>query len=167
MIHRTDDLRITRMRPLLPPAILMEEHAASEQHKEVVVQGREGVTRILRDEDDRLLVVVGPCSIHDPRAALEYASRLAEVSGRYRDDLCIVMRVYFEKPRTTIGWKGATSCSRPWLVAGDRFGPSGSTAVRAWTPSSSGSWPWPDSAGPGPGQTWRTLALVRTSRPWP
>jgi len=106
MAQRTDDLRIENLRPLLPPAILMEEHAASEQQKEVVVRGREAVTRILRDEDDRLLVVVGPCSIHDPRAAIEYGSRLADVADRHRDDLCIVMRVYFEKPRTTIGWKG-------------------------------------------------------------
>jgi 3-deoxy-7-phosphoheptulonate synthase len=106
MAQRTDDLRIENLRPLLPPAILMEEHAASEEATAVVVRGREGVTRILRNEEDRLLVVVGPCSIHDPPAALEYASRLAEAAERHRDDLCIVMRVYFEKPRTTIGWKG-------------------------------------------------------------
>jgi len=106
MAQRTDDLRIQNLRPLLPPAILMEEHAASDEETAVVVRGREEITRILRNEDDRLLVVVGPCSIHDPRAALEYASRLAEVAHQHRDDLCIVMRVYFEKPRTTIGWKG-------------------------------------------------------------
>ncbi|MFP6623048.1 MAG: 3-deoxy-7-phosphoheptulonate synthase [Myxococcota bacterium] len=106
MAQRTDDLRIQNLRPLLPPAILMEEHAVSEEETAVVVRGREEITRILRNEDDRLLVVVGPCSIHDPRAALEYASRLAEVAHEHRDDLCIVMRVYFEKPRTTIGWKG-------------------------------------------------------------
>ena len=106
MAQRTDDLRIQNLRPLLPPAILMEEHAASVEETAVVVRGREEVTRILKNEDDRLLVVVGPCSIHDPRAALEYASRLAEVAHQHRDDLCIVMRVYFEKPRTTIGWKG-------------------------------------------------------------
>ncbi len=106
MAQRTDDLRIQNLRPLLPPAILMEEHAASDEETAVVVRGREEVTRILKNEDDRLLVVVGPCSIHDPRAALEYASRLAEVAHQHRDDLCIVMRVYFEKPRTTIGWKG-------------------------------------------------------------
>ena len=106
MAQRTDDLRIQNLRPLLPPAILMEEHAASDEETAVVVRGREEITRILRKEDDRLLVVVGPCSIHDPRAALEYASRLAEVAQEHRDDLCIVMRVYFEKPRTTIGWKG-------------------------------------------------------------
>jgi len=106
MAQRTDDLRIENLRPLLPPAILMEEHAASERDTEVVVRGREEVTRVLRGEDDRLLVVVGPCSIHDPAAALEYASRLAEQARRLEDDLCVVMRVYFEKPRTTVGWKG-------------------------------------------------------------
>ena len=106
MPQRTDDLRIENLRPLLPPAILMEEHAATEEDTAVVVRGREDVTRILRNEDDRLLIVVGPCSIHDPRAALEYASRLAEVAHQHRDELCIVMRVYFEKPRTTVGWKG-------------------------------------------------------------
>jgi 3-deoxy-7-phosphoheptulonate synthase len=106
MAQRTDDLRIENLRPLLPPAILMEEHAANERQTAVVVRGREDVTRILRGEDDRLLVIVGPCSIHDPTAALEYASRLAEEARRLHDDLCVVMRVYFEKPRTTVGWKG-------------------------------------------------------------
>jgi 3-deoxy-7-phosphoheptulonate synthase len=106
MAQRTDDLRIETLRPLLPPAILMEEHAANEAETAVVVRGREEVIRILRGEDDRLLVVVGPCSIHDPRAALEYAGRLARVAEELRRDLCIVMRVYFEKPRTIVGWKG-------------------------------------------------------------
>jgi 3-deoxy-7-phosphoheptulonate synthase len=84
----------------------MEEHAANDRQTEVVIRGREDVMSILRGEDDRLLVVVGPCSIHDPRAGLEYASRLSEEARRHRDDLAIVMRVYFEKPRTTVGWKG-------------------------------------------------------------
>jgi 3-deoxy-7-phosphoheptulonate synthase len=106
MAQRTDDLRIENLRPLLPPAILMEEHAASEQDTAVVVRGRDAVTGVLRGEDDRLLVVVGPCSIHDPVAALDYAGRLAKLAGDLEDDLCIVMRVYFEKPRTTVGWKG-------------------------------------------------------------
>jgi 3-deoxy-7-phosphoheptulonate synthase len=104
--QRTDDLRIENLRPLLPPAILMEEQAASEQNEDVVVRGREEVAAILRAEDDRLLVVVGPCSIHDPAAGLEYAGRLAKLSGELRNELCIVMRVYFEKPRTIDGWKG-------------------------------------------------------------
>ncbi len=106
MAQRTDDLRIENLRPLLPPAILMEEHAATEEDTATVVRGRDEVTSILRGEDGRLLVVVGPCSIHDPVAALEYAGRLAKAADELRDDLCIVMRVYFEKPRTTVGWKG-------------------------------------------------------------
>ncbi len=106
MAQRTDDLRIENLRPLLPPAILMEEQAATEAETATVVRGRDEVARVLRGEDDRLLAVVGPCSIHDPVAALEYAGKLASFSRKHRDDLCIVMRVYFEKPRTTVGWKG-------------------------------------------------------------
>jgi 3-deoxy-7-phosphoheptulonate synthase len=106
MAQRTDDLRIQNLRPLIPPAILMEEHTAGEVETATVVRGREEVGRILRGEDDRLLVIVGPCSIHDPVAALDYAQRLAKVARERSDDLCIVMRVYFEKPRTIDGWKG-------------------------------------------------------------
>ncbi len=106
MTQRTDELRIENLRPLVPPAILMEEHAASEHVTGVVVQGRQEVIRILRGEDDRLLVVVGPCSIHDPVAGLDYARRLVKLADELRDELCIVMRVYFEKPRTIDGWKG-------------------------------------------------------------
>jgi 3-deoxy-7-phosphoheptulonate synthase len=102
----TDDLRIKDLKPLLPPAILMEEIPASERACATVATGRSEVARCLRGEDSRLLLVVGPCSIHDPAAGLDYARRLAQVAVRYRDDLLIVMRVYFEKPRTTIGWKG-------------------------------------------------------------
>lgn len=106
MIHPTDDLRITRMRPLVPPAILMEEMPVTERVSTVVADGRTAASAILRGEDDRALVVVGPCSIHDPEAALDYAGRLVEVIDELREDLCILMRVYFEKPRTTVGWKG-------------------------------------------------------------
>ena len=106
MIHRTDDLRITRLRPLLPPAILMEELPMSEGASLTVSRGRDAAGAILRGEDDRALVVVGPCSIHDPAAALDYAGRLVEVAKEVSEDLLIVMRVYFEKPRTTVGWKG-------------------------------------------------------------
>jgi len=106
MIHEIDDLRIAQLRPLIPPAILMEELPATERAAEVVSGAREDATRIIRGEDDRLLVVVGPCSIHDPKAALEYAGRLLVARNRHLDDLCILMRVYFEKPRTTVGWKG-------------------------------------------------------------
>ncbi|HAT10660.1 MAG TPA: 3-deoxy-7-phosphoheptulonate synthase [Planctomycetes bacterium] len=106
MLHRTDDLRIEGLSPLLPPAILMEELPLSERASETVAAGRAAVTRSLRGEDDRLVVVVGPCSIHDPAAALDYAARLKPVAQRLARDLLVVMRVYFEKPRTTVGWKG-------------------------------------------------------------
>jgi len=106
MIFQTDDLRIQKLRPLIPPAILMEELPLGERLSETVASGRRQIQRILRQEDDRLLVVVGPCSIHDPAAALDYARRLAEVAQLHASDLCIAMRVYFEKPRTTVGWKG-------------------------------------------------------------
>lgn len=102
----TDDVRIRNLRPLLPPAILMEEIPAHQAACESVASTRSQIGAILRGEDDRLLVVAGPCSIHDPLAGLEYARRLAPVIAAHRRDLCIVMRVYFEKPRTTVGWKG-------------------------------------------------------------
>jgi 3-deoxy-7-phosphoheptulonate synthase len=102
----TDDVRIKDLKPLLPPAILMEEVPASERACATVASARAEIAKLLRGKDDRLLVVVGPCSIHDPKAGIDYAQRLAEVATRLRGDLLIVMRVYFEKPRTTIGWKG-------------------------------------------------------------
>lgn len=101
-----DDVRIEKLRPLISPAILMENHPLPEQHAVTVAQARAGATRIIQREDDRLIVVVGPCSIHDVAAAREYAARLAEVARRLSDELLVVMRVYFEKPRTTVGWKG-------------------------------------------------------------
>ena len=106
MIFQTDDLRIQNLRPLIPPAILMEELPLSEKHSQVVAEGRTAIAGVLHGEDDRLLVVAGPCSIHDPEAALEYADRLGEAASRHEDDLLLVMRAYFEKPRTTVGWKG-------------------------------------------------------------
>ena len=106
MLRLTDDLRIERLRPLIPPAILMEQYAITEQASTTVAEGREAINRILRDEDDRLLCVVGPCSIHDVKAAQEYGQRLRAAADRVADDLLLVMRVYFEKPRTTVGWKG-------------------------------------------------------------
>jgi 3-deoxy-7-phosphoheptulonate synthase len=106
MRHRTDDVRIQSLRPLLPPAILMEELPVSEEASALVAESRRAATRVLHGHDDRLVVVVGPCSIHDPKAALEYAARLREVAVRHGHDLLVVMRVYFEKPRSTVGWKG-------------------------------------------------------------
>ena len=106
MIHPTDDLRIDTLRPLISPAILMEDLPITESISATVAEARDTVSGILKGEEDRLVVVVGPCSIHDPVAALEYAGRLAERQRDLAQDLSIVMRVYFEKPRTTIGWKG-------------------------------------------------------------
>ncbi len=106
MFHTTDDERIAGYRPLIPPAILMEELPVTEQASTTVSDGRQASEAIVRGEDDRLLVVVGPCSIHDTKAALEYADHLQALMHELASDLHIVMRVYFEKPRTTIGWKG-------------------------------------------------------------
>src|SRR5690348_17490559 len=106
MPQRTRDLRIDSFRPLLPPAILLEELPLSERAAETVSRGRDAVARVLNGEDDRLVVVVGPCSIHDPVAAIDYARRLLRAADEHAAELCIVMRVYFEKPRTTVGWKG-------------------------------------------------------------
>jgi 3-deoxy-7-phosphoheptulonate synthase len=106
MLNSTDDVRIKSLRPLLPPAILMEEIPAHPEACRVVTQGRREVAEVLHGDSDRLVVVVGPCSIHHPEAGLEYARRLRRLADQYREDLCIVMRVYFEKPRTIVGWKG-------------------------------------------------------------
>ena len=100
------DQRIERIEPLVAPGRLLEALPLSEHQVEVVLGGRAQVHRVLDREDDRLLVVVGPCSVHDVAATLDYAERLAERSAGWKDDLLIVMRVYFEKPRTTTGWKG-------------------------------------------------------------
>jgi 3-deoxy-7-phosphoheptulonate synthase len=106
MTHNTDDLRIKEIKELLPPAHVIREFPATEKVATTVFQARGAIHRILHGDDDRLLVIVGPCSIHDPKAALDYAQRLAAIKTRLGDDLEIVMRVYFEKPRTTVGWKG-------------------------------------------------------------
>src|SRR3989442_6353980 len=103
MRHRTDDLRIQSLRPLLPPAILMEEIPLDEPGTAFVAEARNAVAGVLHGQDDRLLVVVGPCSIHDPHAALDYARRLRTHADAPRDDLLVVMRVYFEKTRSTVG----------------------------------------------------------------
>ncbi|MFN8590419.1 MAG: 3-deoxy-7-phosphoheptulonate synthase [Thermomicrobiales bacterium] len=102
----TSNLRIAGIRPLVPPAILVEDLPLAPEGAVLVQRTRQEVSRILGGDDDRLLVVVGPCSIHDTDAALTYAERLASLTGELAGDLRIVMRVYFEKPRTTVGWKG-------------------------------------------------------------
>ncbi|HEX5692473.1 MAG TPA: 3-deoxy-7-phosphoheptulonate synthase [Roseiflexaceae bacterium] len=106
---QTRDLRIAGYRPLLPPAILMEELPLSGEGAVIVSRTRQEVVDILDGRDDRLVVVVGPCSVHDPVAALEYARLLTEPARELASDLRIVMRVYFEKPRTTVGWRGLIS----------------------------------------------------------
>ncbi|UJS23842.1 3-deoxy-7-phosphoheptulonate synthase AroG [Thiothrix winogradskyi] len=106
MKYPTDDLRIIGMHELTPPVELHREYPLSETATETVHDAREIAHRILHGEDDRLLVVVGPCSIHDVDAAMEYATRLQPLRDELKDQLHIIMRVYFEKPRTTIGWKG-------------------------------------------------------------
>ena len=102
----TDDLRIRKIKKLMPPRELMEEIPVESHVAETVILGRDGIQQVLAEQDDRMVVVVGPCSIHDPDAAIEYAKRLATEREKHGEHLLIVMRVYFEKPRTTVGWKG-------------------------------------------------------------
>ena len=102
----TEDLRIERLSPLSPPAQVIGEAPLTCLIADTVAEARRAAHRILHGQDDRLLVVIGPCSIHDPKAALDYARRLAEARRRNAGELEILMRVYFEKPRTTVGWKG-------------------------------------------------------------
>src|SRR5580704_12733981 len=104
-LHRTDDLRIKENKELLSPEIIRNEFPLTERAAEVTYDSRHEIHRILHGADDRLLVIIGPCSIHDTNAALEYARNLKAEKDRFKADLVIVMRVYFEKPRTTVGWK--------------------------------------------------------------
>nr|MDT0658456.1 3-deoxy-7-phosphoheptulonate synthase [Micromonospora sp. DSM 115978] len=103
---RVSDQRIDRVVPLTTPALLHHELPLDAKLTAAVLAGRRSVGRVLDREDDRLLVVVGPCSVHDPVAAMEYAKKLRDTAERLADDLLVVMRVYFEKPRSTVGWKG-------------------------------------------------------------
>ncbi len=102
----TDDVRISELKELTPPATLIREFPCTEQIADLIYRTRQTLHRILHGLEDRLIVVIGPCSIHDTQAALEYARKLAEQRERFADELEIIMRVYFEKPRTTVGWKG-------------------------------------------------------------
>lgn len=106
MSATTDDLRIRNLKELLIPENLINEMPAQGAVADHVASARSDIQQVLQKTDDRLLVVVGPCSIHDPEAAMDYAARLKDVAGQLEDRLLIVMRVYFEKPRTTVGWKG-------------------------------------------------------------
>ena len=105
-LNAIDDRRIVEINPLTRPADIIAEIPRDDAVTATVLQTRETIHRILHGGDDRLLVIIGPCSIHDPAAARDYAARLEEQRQRFSDDLEIVMRVYFEKPRTTVGWKG-------------------------------------------------------------
>ena len=104
--YQTDDLRIKAIKVVIAPNEVLTEYPITDRASETVATTRKAVHDILFGKDDRLLVVIGPCSIHDPAAALEYATRLKAMREELKDDLLIVMRVYFEKPRTTVGWKG-------------------------------------------------------------
>ncbi|KAI1446069.1 hypothetical protein ABKA04_005992 [Annulohypoxylon sp. FPYF3050] len=101
-----DDMRVLGQDPLIPPALLISEIPMTDASLQTVVKGRRDAVAIIMGRSDRLLVVVGPCSIHDPATAHEYAQRLKALSEKLSDDLCIIMRAYLEKPRTTVGWKG-------------------------------------------------------------
>jgi 3-deoxy-7-phosphoheptulonate synthase len=105
-IHRTDDLRIQWTKVVLPPVFLEEQLPISDQASDTVFSARNQVSEILAGRDPRLIVIVGPCSIHDAKSAREYAAKLKPIVEELAEELCIVMRVYFEKPRTTTGWKG-------------------------------------------------------------
>jgi len=106
MHYKVDDVRIREIKELAPPAHLLREFPCTEKTEELAYNTRQAIHRILHGSDDRVLVIVGPCSIHDPKAGLEYALRLLEMRKELERDLVVVMRVYFEKPRTTVGWKG-------------------------------------------------------------
>ena len=106
MKFQTDDLRIIEMKEVSTPRQVLSEFPITEESSSCVFNAREQIQKVMHGDDDRLMVVVGPCSIHDPVAARDYANRLLELRNELSDDLLIVMRVYFEKPRTTVGWKG-------------------------------------------------------------
>ncbi|TNH22006.1 3-deoxy-7-phosphoheptulonate synthase AroG [Testudinibacter sp. TR-2022] len=105
-MYQNDDLRIANIQQLLPPVALLEKYPASDIAVKTVESTRKKAHEIIHGNDDRLLVVIGPCSIHDPQAALEYAEKIKQMRAELAGELEIIMRVYFEKPRTTVGWKG-------------------------------------------------------------
>ncbi len=106
MHYQVDDVRIREIKELAPPSYLLREFPCSEKIEALTYQTRQAIHRVLHGSDDRMVVVIGPCSMHDPKAGIEYARRLLEIKQELEQDLIIVMRVYFEKPRTTVGWKG-------------------------------------------------------------
>ena len=106
MNEKIYDLRIKEITNLLPPVALSEKYPITDTAAATVISGRESIHNIMKGKDDRLVVITGPCSIHDVKSAMEYAGRLLKLREKYADTLEVVMRVYFEKPRTTVGWKG-------------------------------------------------------------
>jgi 3-deoxy-7-phosphoheptulonate synthase len=106
MPENTDDLRVRRIEALTPPAQILREFVITPEAKDLVAESRHAIHRVLHGADDRLVVIIGPCSIHDVKAAKEYGARLAKLKQRLAGELLVLMRVYFEKPRTTVGWKG-------------------------------------------------------------
>jgi len=129
---KTNNLKITAITPIIAPADLRQVFPMTEHAREFVSRSREKIKDIIQRRDRRLMVVVGPCSIHDPDAAVEYARRLADLSRRIDDQLFLVMRVYFEKPRTTVGWKGLINdpdmngthqIPKGWVLPGDCSAP--------------------------------------------
>src|SRR3970040_1748980 len=113
MQYRTDDIRIREIKELVPPSHVLREFPISEKAARTTYEARQAIHRILHGADDRLLVVMGPCSIHDVKAAKEYAGKLRREKERLAGELLVVMRVYFEKPRTTVGWKGLINDPNP------------------------------------------------------
>lgn len=105
-MKQTYDVNVKEFKPLTSPNVIKDELPLTEEAVQTVINGRNDVENILQGKDKRLLVIAGPCSIHDIDAALEYARRLKELQGEVKDKICLIMRVYFEKPRTTVGWKG-------------------------------------------------------------
>ncbi|SMN10612.1 2-keto-3-deoxy-D-arabino-heptulosonate-7-phosphate synthase I alpha [uncultured Candidatus Thioglobus sp.] len=106
ILQKVSNIRITKAESITPPMVYIKRHQAIKSDSDFIIQARQTITDIIKGKDKRLLVVVGPCSIHDPKAAIEYAERLAKLRDELQEDVFIVMRVYFEKPRTTVGWKG-------------------------------------------------------------
>lgn len=109
MTIKTDEFRTTLIENLVSPEELAQQIPLDDETASFIIQSRKDIEAIITGDDDRLLVIIGPCSIHDTTAAVDYAEKLKELHDKYRDDLLIVMRVYFEKPRTTVGWKGLIS----------------------------------------------------------
>ena len=105
-MKKTSDINVTQTAALPAPQALVDEIARTEAQSDFIAQSRQEIHRIIFGDDKRLLLVIGPCSIHDIEAGLEYGKRLAALSERVNDRICLVMRVYFEKPRTSLGWKG-------------------------------------------------------------